>query len=94
MGLPSQKNWKGAQWIAYEKLPDSLRIVPGIHGNGDKKLGPGKDILPLFRKEFIIKKSIKKATAFIAGLGHFDMSLNGKKVGQTIIFLMQAGLIQ
>ncbi len=81
MGLTGTKNWKGAQWIAYERLPDSLRIVPGIHGEGDKKLGPGKDILPLFRKEFIIKKTIKKATAFIAGLGHFDMSLNGKKVG-------------
>jgi alpha-L-rhamnosidase len=81
MGLPAQENWKGAQWLAYEKLPDSLRIVPGIHGNGDKKLGPGKDILPLFRKEFVVKKTIKKATVFIAGLGHFDMSLNGKKVG-------------
>ena len=81
MGLFDQKNWMGAQWIAYESMPDSLRIVPGIHGNGDKKLGPGKDILPLFRKEFIIKKTIKKATAFIAGLGHFDMSLNGEKVG-------------
>ncbi len=81
MGLPDKKSWTGAQWIAYEKLPDSLRIVPGIHGAGDPKLGPGKDILPLFRKEFVIKKTITKATAFIAGLGHFDMSLNGKKVG-------------
>ena len=81
MGLPDEGSWKGAQWIAYAKLPDSLRIVPGIHGNGNTKLGPGKDILPLFRKEFLIKKTIRKATAFIAGLGHFDMSLNGKKVG-------------
>ena len=81
MGLFDPKGWMGAQWIAYERMPDSLRIVPGIHGNGDKKLGPGKNILPLFRKKFIAKKTIKKATVFIAGLGHFDMSLNGKKVG-------------
>ena len=81
MGLLDRKDWKGAQWIAYAKLPDSLRIVPGIHGLGDPKLGLGKDILPLLRKEFVVKKSIKKATAFIAGLGHFDFMLNGKKVG-------------
>lgn len=81
MGLLSSKDWKGAQWIAYADMPDSLRIVPGIHGEGDPKLGPGKDILPLLRKEFIITKTIKKATAFIAGLGHFDLRLNGTKVG-------------
>ena len=81
MGLLNREDWKGAQWIAYEKLPDSLRIVPGIHGGGDPKLGPGKDILPLLRKEFVVKKTIKRATAFIAGLGHFDLRINGKKTG-------------
>lgn len=81
MGLLIRSDWKGAHWIAYEKLPDSLRIVPGIHGEGDKKLGPGKDILPLFRKEFTLKKTLKKATAFVAGLGHFDLRMNGEKVG-------------
>jgi len=81
MGLLSREDWKGAEWIAYADMSDSLRIVPGIHGNGDPRLGPGQDILPLLRKEFLIKKTIKKATAFIAGLGHFDLSLNGKKVG-------------
>ena len=81
MGLLNLEDWKGAQWIAYNALPDSLRIVPAIHGSGPGKLGPGKDTLPLFRKEFIIKKAVSKATAFIAGLGHFDMRLNRKKVG-------------
>ncbi|MEO6706771.1 MAG: family 78 glycoside hydrolase catalytic domain, partial [Ginsengibacter sp.] len=81
MGLLDMKDWKGAQWIAYAKLPDSLRIVPGIHGLGDPKLGPGRNMLPLFRKEFVVNKTVRKATAFIAGLGHFDLKLNGKKVG-------------
>ncbi len=81
MGLLHQEDWKGAQWIAYEKMPDSLRIVPGIHGKGNPVLGPGKDILPLLRKEFIIKKPVKKATAFIAGLGQFDLNINGRKAG-------------
>jgi hypothetical protein len=81
MGLRGRKDWKGAQWIAYAEMPDSLRIVPGIHGTGNPDLGLGKDILPLLRKEFVIKKTIKRATVFIAGLGHFDLRLNGEKVG-------------
>ncbi|MBS1745174.1 MAG: family 78 glycoside hydrolase catalytic domain [Bacteroidetes bacterium] len=81
MGLLHHEDWKGAQWIAYEKMPDSLRILPGIHGKGDPALGSGKDILPLLRKEFLIKKPVKKATAYIAGLGQFDLNINGRKVG-------------
>lgn len=81
MGLLHPDDWKGAQWIAYEKMPDSLRIVPGVHGKGDSAWGPGKDILPLLRKEFLLKKPVKKATAYIAGLGHFELNINGRKVG-------------
>ncbi len=81
MGLLNREDWKGAQWIAYERLPDSQRIVPGIHGMSDPKSGVGKNILPLFRKAILISKPVKRATAFIAGLGHFDLSVNGKKVG-------------
>ena len=28
MGLPTKQDWKGAKWIGYEELHDSLRIVP------------------------------------------------------------------
>lgn len=81
MGLLSKEDWHGAQWIAYERLPDNKRMVPGIHGLGDPKSAPANNILPLFRKEFSAKKEIRRASAFIAGLGHFDLSLNGRKVG-------------
>ena len=33
------------------------------------------------RKEFEINKTIKSATAYISGLGHFEMYLNGTKIG-------------
>ncbi|MFD2163843.1 family 78 glycoside hydrolase catalytic domain [Paradesertivirga mongoliensis] len=79
MGLFTAADWKGAKWIAYEKLPDSL-----VHSLvTDKK--PDKistnNVLPLLRKTFVVDKKIKKASAFISGLGHFELSLNGKKVG-------------
>lgn len=81
MGLLSPNDWKGARWIAYDILPDSNKYVPLIHGNGKKEWGKRTDVLPLFRKEVEIKKAIKIATAFISGLGHFEMSINGSRVG-------------
>ncbi|MES2773810.1 MAG: family 78 glycoside hydrolase catalytic domain [Bacteroidota bacterium] len=81
MGLLEKSDWKNARWIAYEKLPDSNIIIPAAHGKGKKEWGPGKNILPLLREDFTVIKPIKKATAFICGLGHFDMHINGEKVG-------------
>jgi alpha-L-rhamnosidase len=81
MGLLKAGDWKGAKWIAFNKMPDSDRIVPFIHGRGPKKLGHINDTLPLLRKTFAINKPIKNATIYISGLGHFDLSLNGTKVG-------------
>jgi alpha-L-rhamnosidase len=82
MGVLDQADWKNAKWIGYEELPDSSRIVPHIHQGGKKDWGKRPDTLPLFRKQFNIAKPIKHATVFISGLGHFEMSLNGEKIGE------------
>jgi alpha-L-rhamnosidase len=81
MGLLTPVDWKGASWIAYETIPDSLKILPHLPVKGEKKQTPGKDILPILRKSFNISKPVKNATMFISGLGHFEMNLNGQKVG-------------
>ncbi|WDF80291.1 family 78 glycoside hydrolase catalytic domain [Mucilaginibacter sp. KACC 22773] len=81
MGLLTQTDWAGANWIAYDKLPDTSVIVPFYHGKGPKKLGIANDVLPLLRKMFNVGNQLKRATLYICGLGHFDLSLNGKKVG-------------
>ena len=81
MGLLTKADWKGAQWIAYAVLPDSNRIVPAMHGKGKKEWGERKDVLPMLRKDFDVKKRVKHASLFISGLGHFEATLNGKKVG-------------
>lgn len=87
MGLLSEKDWNRAQWIALEKdVKDELMTV-GVHGMGDadkyvpkeKKIGMYK--LPQFRKEFTAKKAVRRAMAYISGLGQFEMFLNGEKVG-------------
>lgn len=90
-GLPTEQDWKNAKWIGYNELPDSLRLVPGIHGLdnilvnnlGDKyKNGP---VLPLFRKIFTIKKPIQNATLFVTGLGHYEASVNGERIGKAFL---------
>lgn len=79
MGLLTPADWKGAKWIAYEELPDSAVDILPIDGKKDKY--NRNNILPLLRKDFAVTKKIKKATAFISGLGHFEINLNGKKIG-------------
>lgn len=74
-------DWKGAKWIGYDTLPVSKQIVPAIHRLGDTIAWAGKDKLPIIRKKFIVKKQIANATAFISGMGQFELSLNGKKIG-------------
>ena len=40
---------------------------------------------PLLRKKFVLKKGIKRARAYICGLGYYELFLNGKKVGNHVL---------
>ncbi len=87
MGLPSNADWQGAQWISHEAMDPDLRLVPGIHGNGDN-LGEKaikRPTTPMFRKSFRIDKAIKSATLYISGLGHYEAFINGNKVGDSFL---------
>ena len=81
MGLPGTADWRGARWIAYDTLPDSLRKVSVMSSEGADKWKGVTDVLPLMRKRFSVHKMVKKATVYICGLGQFELSLNGKKTG-------------
>ncbi|PXV59964.1 alpha-L-rhamnosidase-like protein [Dysgonomonas alginatilytica] len=85
MGLFTKDDWSNAQWIAMDSLPQKDRIVPGFQLAGHKgKLVPLDDRfsrMPFLRKTFEIRKKISSATVFISGLGHFELSVNGKKAG-------------
>jgi hypothetical protein len=82
-GLLSAADWGGAAWIALEKDRRDEYIVPGLtdtrKGLDGRKTGFYK--LPQFRKAFTVQKSVRRAVAYVAGLGHFDCFLNGEKVG-------------
>lgn len=87
MGLLSVNDWDKAIWISYENLPDSMKVVPGVHGSGDELGNKAikRSVVPLFRKEFVVTKNIKSASLYISGLGHYEVTINGQRVGQSFL---------
>lgn len=81
MGLLSLSGWNPASWIAFDEIPESQKIIPAAHLGGKPEWGKLLDTLPLLRKAFNVKKPLEMATVFISGLGHFELSINGKKAG-------------
>jgi hypothetical protein len=86
-GLFNKEDWDGAEWIGYEDIPDSLLLVPGVHGNGNNlgEIAKKRTVVPYFRKGFSVEKKIKKALVFVSGLGQYELYLNGEKVGDRFL---------
>jgi alpha-L-rhamnosidase len=40
---------------------------------------------PMFQREFSTSKTVKRAMVYICGLGHYELSINGGKVGDNVI---------
>ena len=69
----NQNDWK-ANWISDEReLPTSDEDFYKETPN------------PLFRKDFTLKKGIKSARLYIAGLGYSIAYINGKRVGNNML---------
>ncbi|MCY1720954.1 family 78 glycoside hydrolase catalytic domain [Prolixibacteraceae bacterium Z1-6] len=87
MGMLSKKDWNAAKWIAFENMDASLRLVPGIHGNGNNlgEKAVERPVIPMFRKSFDASKNVISATLSISGLGHYEAYLNGKKIGNSFL---------
>ncbi|WP_343669686.1 family 78 glycoside hydrolase catalytic domain [Chitinophaga sp.] len=76
-------NVRPPQWIGYEEMPDSLRLVPGLPDHKTK--AQQRAVTPLFRKSFTTTKPIKTAQLTITGLGHYELTINGKKPGNSFL---------
>jgi alpha-L-rhamnosidase len=86
-GLFDRSDWNKARWIGFEEIPDSLLLVPGVHGAGDNlgNIAKKRTIVPYFRKEFSIEKEINKAYVFVSGLGQYELYINGNKIGDRFL---------
>ena len=73
MGLLSPTNWQG-QWIGLDKaMPwDSVTRFSRLSAR-------------YFRKSFNAPVAIKKATVYIAGLGLYELYVNGERIGDQVL---------
>ena len=81
--VPTDGTWKtGDKKRPAKSLgrPSSLPAL-GFAGETPEAVDPA----PLFRKNFTLDKPVKRATAYVSGLGYYELSLNGKKVGDHIL---------
>lgn len=69
MALLDPADWK-ATWIG---APESINT------------GKWRLPAPMFRKEFSLSKPVRRARAYISGLGYYELSLNGQKVGDHVL---------
>lgn len=87
--LVKERDWTNAKWIGMDQLPDDRRIVPGVHLPGGDKKWKYKKIndhqLPIFRREISLEKKVKQALVFISGMGHYELFINGDKVGNSFL---------
>lgn len=83
IGLLTQDDWQPAQWIAMETAAQKDLVFPGYQLAGNKVIPLEREAtMPQFRKSFVLApKKVASATAFISGLGHFELSINGHKIG-------------
>lgn len=87
IGMLSQNDWNTANWIGYETMPKSSRLVPGMHGGGDQldKIWEKRAVNPFLRKSFSVKKKVAEATVFVSGMGQYELYLNGRKVSDDFL---------
>lgn len=86
-GILDQGAWDAADWIAYEVLPDSLRVYPGVHGSGDHlgRKALKRAVIPRFRKSFRLNGEVREAYAFVSGQGQYALWLNGKRLDSAFL---------
>lgn len=87
MGLLNAKAWDGAQWIGYENMPQEKRVVEGLAGYGaiseNKVLE--RDEVPMLRRSFSLEDNVESATLYISGIGQYEASINGEKIGDDFL---------
>lgn len=82
-GLLTEADWEDAQWITKEKLPDSL-VNPLPLSSSTFRIDKNYD-LPVFRKNIDLDKKVVSSVAYISGLGHYELLLNGKQVDDAVL---------
>jgi alpha-L-rhamnosidase len=84
MALLDKADWR-ASWIEAPRIYDWTTEMAVIANN--QKTDPKKDFesAPYLRKSFNTSKTIKRARAYISGVGYYEFYINGAKVGDHVL---------
>jgi hypothetical protein len=84
--------WKVRVWDKSDNVSPWSRVASWMMGLLNEEdwlarwIGAGTDSQTLLlRREFDVKPDLKCATAYICGLGHYEMSINGARVGDDLL---------
>lgn len=86
--------WKVRLWDGEDRPSDFSTVAKfttgimdttGFKGEWLGSPSPIRGVAPLFRKSFYLDKALQSATAYICGLGYYELYINGVKVGKEVL---------
>jgi alpha-L-rhamnosidase len=93
--IPMDASWKttnslrtGWQSLDFNDSSWTNALVLGSYGMSPWGTGvtiQSQSGLPIFRREFVVQPGLQRAVISICGLGHYELSANGAKVGAALL---------
>jgi hypothetical protein len=85
--------WKVRVWDGLGRASDwtpATTWMMGLLNPGDWQArwicgAPTNSVLPIFRREFRVQPGLQRAVIYICGLGNYELSANGVKVGDALL---------
>lgn len=81
--IVSDNQWQAARGLAAEEVQPAFEIA--VWGEGPWEANARIDYqtrgLPVFRRTFTVNKALKEARVYVSGLGHCELFVNARKVG-------------
>jgi alpha-L-rhamnosidase len=83
MALLDPSDWEGSQWIGLEPKIRDHELANRKHVKLNEDLPSHTS--PLLRKEISLAKPIRRAQAYISGIGYSELYINGKKISDHVL---------
>ncbi len=87
--LVTDATWKSAiapaTAVASDQAPWRPAVVLGAYGVQPWAAVEFPRPMPIFRKDFSVAAPVARALVFVCGLGHYELTLNGQRVGSRVL---------
>lgn len=83
MGLLDSSDWSESEWIGLAKDTRDSDFLTRLHHVKQESLSSHPS--PLIRTEIAIDKPIRRARAYVSGIGYSEFYINGTKVSENVL---------